>query len=275
MKTTNTQTHANTSARLYTITLAAIEGDKTAYSTVKAPSHVSALQAIEKSPGVTVRAYYAPFGDTLPLASMQVTVSTLSGIAKRGTTKTNGEAIDAPFSPRQQIQLAIARRTLHTMAQHGADVVNVPRDIEDYYQTASLALLNHIAPLSTVTPSDIQEAYRFAMCAVQKAFRADTRGVQQAEAGKEMPRLYGSPTMRSSTPHRPAPKAYREALANIRQALPSEQARAVLQAWIEHPEASTRDLAEYVNGKKSPVARHVAKIREIANALYPNGIPTK
>jgi len=265
MTTTKTATNTTTTPRMYMITLATIEGDKTTYSKTKATTHTTALQAIDKEPGQTIRAYYSPFGASLPLASMHVTVSTLSGIARRGV----GDV------PRQQQQLAIARCTLYKMAEHGAKAVSIPRDIEDLYQTASLALLDHIAPLQGVTPSDIAEAYRLAMCTVQKAYRADTRGVQQAEAGQELPRLPGSPTMRTSTPRRPAPQAYHEAIKAIRQALPSEQARAVLQAWIEHPEASTRELTEFVDGKKSTTIKHVAKIREVANALYPNGIPTR
>jgi len=276
MPTTKTATPQR--PRLHTITLARIIGDKTTFSETRATSHAEALKAVEKAPGETVRAYYSPFGESLPLAAMHVTASTLSGIARRGgRTKANGEAIDAQFTPRQQQQLAMARRTLHLMAQYDpedekAEPVTIPSEIEDYFQTAALALVNHTAPLSTVTPPDIQEAYRAAMCAVQRAYRADTRGIQQAEAGQEMPRLYGSPTMPRSTPNRPAPKAYRDAIAAIRRALPSEQARAVFDAWKEHPKATTRELTEYADCKKSSTARHVAKIREVANAFYPNGI---
>jgi hypothetical protein len=273
--TTRTHTHEAPAPLTHEITLAFIVGDKTTHTTMQAASHAQALQTVEKAPNVTVYAFYSPIAEALPLAAMHVTANTLSGIANRGTAKANGEAIDAPFSPRQQSQLLQARRTLRAMAQHGPEAVRIPRDIEDYFQTATLALLNHLAPLSTIAPRDIQEAYRLAMCAVQKAYRADTRNAQQAEAGQEMPRMYGSPTMPKSTPYRPAPKAYREAIASIRQALPSEQARAVLDAWKEHPEASTRELAELVDGKKSIIAKHVKRIRDIANALYPNGIPAK
>ena len=269
-----TTNHAATIAppRLHDITLAFIEGDKATYFNVQATSHAAALHSIEKSPAVTVRAYYTLHEKALPIAALHVTACTLSGIAKRGTVKASGEAIDAPFSPRQQQQLAAARHTLHLMAQHGPEAITIPHDICDYYQAAALALINHTAPLATVTPLDTQQAYRAAMCAVQKAYRAETRGVQQAEAGKELPRLYGSPTMRTSTPRRPAPQSYRAAIAAIRQALPSEEARAVLAAWLEFPEASIRELAEHVNGKKSPTARHVARIKTIANTLYPDGI---
>jgi hypothetical protein len=257
MKTTTTAT-----PRAYTFTLAIIEGDKTTYSTLQAPSHVAALQAAPKTPAQTVRAYYSPFGDTLPLAAMHVTASTLSGIARRGV----GDV------PRQQCQLAAARHTLRNMAQHGAESVTIPHDIQDYFQTAALALVNHAAPLATIAPPDIQAAYHAAMCAVSKAYRADTRGVQQAAAGQEMPRLFGSPTMRSSTPHRRAPQSYIDAIAAIRRALPSQQARAVLDAWREHPNASTRELAELADAKKSIIAKHVKHIRDIANVLYPNSV---
>jgi len=274
MTATRTAPHIDAPAPLYAITLATIEGDKTTFSTAYATTHAQALQNARENTSATIRAYYTPHGETLPLAAMHVTACTLSGIASRGTALVNG-TLDAPFSPRQQQQLALARHTLHKIARFGAEAIAIPHAIADFHQVAALALVNHIAPLATVQPRDIQEAYRASMCAVQKAFRADTRGVQQAEAGKELPRMYGSPTMRKSTPHRPAPRAYHDAIAAIRQALPSEQARAVLDAWKEHPEATIRDLAEYVNGKKSPTARHVARIKEIALALYPDGIPTR
>jgi hypothetical protein len=265
-----------TRAPLHTITLATIEGDKTTYSATRAPSHTEALKKARENTSATLRAYYTPFGTSLPLCALHVTVSTLSGIAKRAKpADTAQQAVTGDNYGRIIAQLGVARYTLHAMAQHGPEVVTIPLDIQDYFQTAALTLLNHTAPLATVTPSDIQEAYRLAMCAVQKAYRADTRGAQQAEAGKEMPRLYGSPTMPRSNPQRPAPKAYIDAINAIRQALPSEQARAILDAWKEHPEASTRELTEYVDGKKSMTAKHVARIRKIANALYPDGIPTR
>ena len=119
------------------------------------------------------------------------------------------------------------------MTQHGPEAVNIPRDVEDFYQAAALALLQHTAPLAAVKGADIQAAYKAAMSAVQKTFRADTRGIQQAEAGQEIPRLPSSPTMRTSTPRRKASQVYHDAIAAIRRALPSEQARAVFDTWQE------------------------------------------
>ena len=256
--------------RLHKITLATIEGDKTTYSTTQAPSHIHALQAVEKAPGVTVRAFYSPFGATLPLAAMHVTAGTLSGIARRGV----GDV------PRQQRQLSAARHTLHAMAQHGANAITIPFDIADLFQTAALALVNHTAPLPGVTPPDIQEAYKAAMCAVQKAYRADTRGVQQAQAGQEMPRLYGSPTMPRSTPRRPAPKAYKDAIAAIQaayiaQARDRAAAERVMDYWIAHPECSTRDMGVALKLNHSSTTRRMADIRRIANELYPNGVSAR
>lgn len=275
-KTTTTAAAVNP-APLYTITLATIEGDKTTFSTMQATTHAAALQAVnENNPAATVRAYYSPFGDTLPLAALHTVCATLSGIAKRAKpAETAQQAVTGDNYARVIAQLSAARRTLHNVARHGPEAIAIPHDIQDYFQAAALALINHAAPLATVKPLDIQAAYRAAMGAIQKAYRADTRGTQQAAAGHELPRLHGSPTMRTSTPRRPCPKAYLDAIAAIRQALPSEQARAVFAAWLEHPDATIRDIAEYVNGKKSPTARHMAKIKETANALYPNGIPAK
>jgi len=267
-------TNTSNPAHLYTFTLAIIEGDKTTFATVRATSHAEALQkAKARNEAATIRAYFNPCGDTLPLAAMRAVISTLSGIASRGKASTNGGTIDAPFSLRLQQQLAVARYTMHKMTQHGPEAMFVPFDIQDFFQAAALALVNHTAPLATVKGADIQAAYKAAMCAVQKTFRADTRGIQQAEAGQEFPRLHGSPTMRTSAPRRAAPQAYHDALKAIRQALPSEQARAIFDTWQEYPEASTRQLAEYANAKKTAAAKHVLKIREVANTLYPHGIP--
>ena len=263
-----------TRAPLYTFTLAIIEGDKTSFAKVRAKSHPAALQkAQERNESATVRAYFNPCGVDLPLAALRAVVSTLSGIGQRGSAHANGGTIDAPFSPRQQRQLSIARYTLRSMTQHGPEAVTIPHDIADFYQSAALALIQHTAPLAKVTSADIQAAFKAAMSAVQKSFRMDTRGIQQAEAGQEIPRLPGSPTMRTSTPRRAAPQAYHDAIKAIRRALPSEQARAIFDAWQEHPEATIRDLAEYANAKKTATGKHVARIKEIANTLYPEGIP--
>jgi len=271
--TDKTAATPETLIRLYEFTIATIEGDKTSYFTILEASHAAALQwAKEAYPAATARAYFYPNGDTLPLAAMRAVVSTLSGIGQRSKAQSNGGTIDAPFSPRQQRQLSIARYTMRAMTQHGPEAVTIPHDIADFYQAAALALLNHIAPLASVKPSDIQAAFRAAMSAVQKTFRADTRGIQQAEAGQEFPRLPGSPTMRNSTPRRKAPQAYHDAIKAIRQALPSEQARAVFDAWQEHPDATIRDLAEYANAKKTVTGKHVARIKAVANMLYPDGI---
>ena len=271
--TTATAATPETTACLHHFTIAIIEGDKTTFSGMFEHSHAAAIKwAKETYPAATIRAYFFPDGATLPLAAMRAVVSTLSGIGQRGKAQSNGGTIDSPFSPRQQRQLSIARYTMRAMTQHGPNVVTIPHDIADFYQAAALALLNHIAPLASINPSDIQDAFRAAMSAVQKTFRADTRGIQQAEAGQEFPRLPGSPTMRNSTPRRKAPQAYHDAIKAIRQALPSEQARAVFDAWQEHPDATIRDLAEYANAKKTVTGKHVARIKAVANMLYPDGI---
>ena len=254
--------------RLYTITLAHIVGDHITFSKTRAPSHAAALKtAREKDATATIRAFYPPYGVSLPLAAMHVTVSTLSGIVKRGV----GDV------PRQQKQLDIARHTLRSMAQHGTEAVTIPFDIADLFQTAALALVNHTTPHAAIEGKEIQEAYSAAMCAVQKAYRAETRGVQQADAGKEMPRMYGSPTMRSSTPPRPAPKAYRNAIATIRaayiaQARDKEAAARVMDYWIAHPECTTYDMGDALKINRSNTTRRMADIRRIANELYPNGV---
>jgi len=273
MQKTATRTIPATLTRLYMFTIATIEGDKLDYCKILAPSHAAALKwARAKNESATVRAYFIPRRDTLPLAAMRAVISTLFGIGQRGNAQSNGGTIDAPFSPRQQRQLSIARYTMRAMTQHGPKAVTIPHDIADFYQAAALAMLNHLAPLASVKPSDIQAAFRAAMSAVQKTFRADTRGIQQAEAGHEFPRLPGSPTMRTSTPRRKAPQAYHDAIKAIREALPSEQARAIFDAWQEHPDATIRDLAEYANKKKSATGNHVARIKAVANMLYPDGI---
>lgn len=276
MKTT-TNAAATTNAavvntsRLHSITLAHIVGDKITYSQTRATSHAAALQnAREETAAATVRAYYSPFGVSLPLAAIHVTAATLSGIARRGV----GDV------PRQQRQLAMARRTLHAMAEHGAKAVTIPQDIADIFQTAALALVNHTAPLATIEPHDIQAAYRAAMCAVQKAYRADSRGVQQAEAGKELPRLYGSPTMRTSTPRRAAPQAYKQAIATIKaayieQARDKAAAERVIDYWIANPESSTNDMAAALKLNQSNASRRKTDIRRIALDLFPNGIKAR
>ena len=268
--TTTTTAATATAPRLHVITLAHIEGDKITYSKTRATSHAAALQKAREETTATVRAYYSPFGASLPLAAMHVTAATLSGIARRGV----GDV------PRQQRQLAMARRTLHAMAEHGAKAIAIPFDIADIFQTAALALVNHTAPLAAIEPPDIQAAYRAAMCAVQKAYRADTRGVQQAEAGKELPRLYGSPTMRTSTPRRPAPQAYKQAIAAIKaayiaQARDREAAARVMDWWIAHPEGSTNDMAAALKLNQSNASRRMTDIRRIALDLFPHGVTAR
>ena len=267
---TTTKTTTTTAPRLHEITLAIIDGDKPQYLKVQATSHAAALQAIEKSPNATARAYYSPFGDTLPIAAMHITVSTLSGIVKRG----------AGDVPRQQRQLDIARYTLRAMVQHGANAITIPQDITDYYQTAALALINHTAPLATVEEKDIAAAYSAAMSAVQKAYRAETRGVQQAAAGDELPRLYGSPTMRNSTPRRAAPQEYKNAIeaikaAYIAQARDKATAERVFDFWTANAEMSTRDMAYWLKLNQSNVTRRLTDIRRIALALYPHGVKVR
>jgi len=265
--TTKTTATQKPKVRTYAITIATIVGDKTTYSTTRATSHIAALQAIDKPENVSVRAYYNPCGDTLPLAAIHVTVGTLSGIARRGV----GDV------PRQQQQLAIARHTLYAMAEHGTQAVSIPHDIQDFFQTAALSLVNSTAPLAIVTPSDIQTAYRAAMNAVQKAYRAATLGVQQAEAGKDLPRLYGSPTMRASAPRRRATESYRQAVAAIKaayiaQARDKETAERLIDYWISNPEQSTRDIAAALKMNQSNVTRRLCDIRRIAFDLFPNGV---
>jgi len=274
-RTTTTQTttiETSTNARLHKITLATIEGDKTTYSAMQATSHAAALKAAREaaSEKATVRAYYSPFGATLPLAAMHVTASTLSGIVKRGV----GDV------PRQQRQLAAARKALHAMAQHGPKAIAIPHDIADHYQTAALALITHTAPLSGITPRDIAEAYSAAMCAVQRAYRADTRGVQQAEAGQEMPRMYGSPTMRTSAARRRAPQAYVDAIAAIRaayiaQARDQAAAARVMDYWTANPECTSFDMGDALKLNRRNASRRMEAIRRIANELYPKGVSVR
>lgn len=268
MSTTTTTTTAR--PRLHTITLAHIVGDHISYSKTRAPSHAAALKEARENTSATVRAFYSPFGVSLPLAAMHVTVSTLSGIVKRGV----GDV------PRQQRQLNMARYTLRAMTQHGPEAIAIPFDIQDLFQTAALALIINTESLAAVEPSDIQAAYAAAMCAVQKAYRAETRGVQQAEAGKEMPRLYGSPTMPKSTPRRPAPKAYKDAIAAIKaayiaQARDRAAAERAMDWWIAHPEGTSFDLADALKINRRNASRRMESIRIIANDLYPDGVSTR
>ena len=269
--TTATATTQQPRARLYPVTLATIEGDKTTYSKARATSHAAALKAAkEVNPAATVRAFYNPFGATLSLAALHVTVSTLSGIVKRG----------AGDVPRQQRQLDIARRTLRAMVQHGPKAIAIPFDIADYFQTAALALLDYTAPLAGIESADIAAAYSAAMNAVQKAYRADTRGVQQARPGDELPRLPGSPTMRKSTPYRAAPQAYKDAIAAIRaayiaQARDRAAAVRVIDYWISNPESTTKDIAAALKLNQSNASRRMSDIRRIALELYPDGVKAR
>ena len=275
----NTQTATTATApRLHTITLAHIVGDSISYSKARATSHAAALKKARETTTATVRAFYSPFGASLPLAAMHVTSCTLGGIAKRAKpVNTAQEAVTGDNYARIIAQLGAARHTLHAMAQQGPKAVEIPFDIQDLFQTAALALLNHTAPLAFVMPCDIQEAYSAAMCAVQKAYRNDTRGIQQAKAGEEMPRTFDSPTMPRSTPPRPAPQAYKDAIAKIRaayiaQARDKEAAARVMDYWIAYPECTSVDMAAALKLNQSNASRRMNDIRRIASALYPNGV---
>ena len=264
---TATTTATVNRARLYPVILAFIEGDKITYQETRATTHAAALHEVRENTTAKVRAFYPPYGVTLPLAAMHVTANTLSGFIQRG----------AGDVPRQQRQLSAARYALHAMAQHGAKAVTIPHDIQDLFQAAALALINHVAPLATVAARDVQAAYAAAMSAVQKAYRADTRGIQQAAAGKELPRFPGSPTMRQSTPRRAAPHSYIVAIAAIKaayiaQARDKAAAARVMDYWITNPDCTSVEMAAAQKINQSSACRRMADIRRIANALYPDGV---
>jgi len=270
---TNTKTYTiakDNRFRFHAITLAHIVGDKTTYSKKYATSHAAALKKARGNTTATVRAFYSPFGATLLLAAMHVTASTLSGIVKRGV----GDV------PRQQHQLAAGRYALRTMARHGVTAITISHDIQDLFQTAALALVNHTAPLTGIKGRDIQEAYNAAMCAVNKAYRADTRGIQQAEAGQEMPRMYGSPTMPNSNPFRRAPQAYIDAIAAIKaayiaQARDKAAAARAMDWWMAHPEGTSFGMADALKINRRGASRRMEAIRDIANELYPEGVKAR